>query len=556
MQCPYCQTENREDRERCYVCDRDISMLRLIVNKARHHYNQGLEHAERGRISEAIDELHNAIDLDRRFVSAHVVLGTLYARLNNFEKAQAAWQAALALQPELNKAHSYLQKAESVQACYPMVRNMQVLSGILLVLALVLTGMIVFMRRKDETAEFLRAAQEAYEAQRYNSALVELNRIGSTPARWQVVPIAARALRSAIEAEMRQRIQIIQELKYREDYAAALAALADLEAREPDDQTSAVAATIREDINHYFRQRLEALLNDFAEDRATYADIATRVTEYLQVYPEGPGKDEFRAYLERARSLEVKRRLDAVRNRFAEARDIPEALANLQVLAAEFPGNETVKRGRAEIIEEILNWSFTRFQEQLDKKDFDGAGETLKIISDLASEFADIVDVTGPVELAFRVLTDAKQDRRLAAVEALVRQGDLAEANEAIIDLLAEETLTSGELELVDSLIATVDRRTARQRANDILAAEQDFLRLRASDAKATATLAEYEWVLLKAPDMSRSDRVRVLACAAAAAIKLGQNATAETLIARIEKDKGDPALVNALRRLQRPKAR
>jgi tetratricopeptide (TPR) repeat protein len=556
MQCPYCQTENREDRERCYVCDRDISMLRLIVNKARHHYNQGLEHAERGRLREAIDELHNAIDLDRRFANAHVVLGTLYARLNEFDKAVASWQTALSLNPELNKAHNYLQKADSVQACYPMVRNLQVVSGLLLLLALVLTGMIFFMRRKDETADYLRAAQEAYDARKYRSALVELNRISETPARWQVVPVAARALRSAIEADLRQRIQIIQELKYREDYPAALAAIADLEAREPDEQTSAVAATIREDINHYFRQRIEALLDEFAEGRATYADLATRVTEYLQVYPEGPGKDEFRAYLERAKSIEVKRRLAAVRERFVESRDIPEALAALQDLAAEFPGNDTVRSGRAEVIEEILNWSFSQFQSQLDAKDFDGAAETLGTISDLASEFADIVDVTGPVALAFRVLTDAKQDRRLAAVESLVRRGDVAEANEAVMDLLAEESLTSAELQLVDSLIVTLDARAARQRANEILAAEQDFLRLRVSDAKASTTLAEYEWIIVKAQEMSGAEKSRIVACAAASALKLGQTGVAQQLITRLEQEKGDPALVNTLRRLLRPRAR
>ena len=34
MLCPYCQTENRDDREACYYCKKDLSMLRLIVNKA------------------------------------------------------------------------------------------------------------------------------------------------------------------------------------------------------------------------------------------------------------------------------------------------------------------------------------------------------------------------------------------------------------------------------------------------------------------------------------------------------------------------------------------
>ena len=64
MLCPYCQTDNREDRETCYICGKDISTIRLVTNKARQHYNDALEHAERGRTTEAIDELKNAIDLD------------------------------------------------------------------------------------------------------------------------------------------------------------------------------------------------------------------------------------------------------------------------------------------------------------------------------------------------------------------------------------------------------------------------------------------------------------------------------------------------------------
>src|SRR6476661_8050077 len=100
MQCPFCHTENREDRERCYACDKDLSMLRLLVNKARHHYNDALEHAERNRNTEAIDELRNALDLDRRFTNAHVVLGTLYAKEGKYEEAKQCWSNALELNPE------------------------------------------------------------------------------------------------------------------------------------------------------------------------------------------------------------------------------------------------------------------------------------------------------------------------------------------------------------------------------------------------------------------------------------------------------------------------
>ena len=116
MRCPYCQTENRDDREKCYHCEKDVSMLRVIVNKARHHYNVALEHAERGRIHEAVNEMRNCIDLDHQFAPAHVVLGTLYAKRGEFDKARECWNTALALNPDMAKSRDYLQRAEELLA--------------------------------------------------------------------------------------------------------------------------------------------------------------------------------------------------------------------------------------------------------------------------------------------------------------------------------------------------------------------------------------------------------------------------------------------------------
>ena len=80
MICPYCKTENRDDQESCYYCDKDLTMLRLIVNKAKHHYNLAVEHAERNRYHEAAAELRNSLDLDKNNVGTHVLLGTIYAK--------------------------------------------------------------------------------------------------------------------------------------------------------------------------------------------------------------------------------------------------------------------------------------------------------------------------------------------------------------------------------------------------------------------------------------------------------------------------------------------
>lgn len=143
MLCPYCQTENRDDREECYYCQKDLSMLRLIVNKAKHHYNQALEYAERNRDDEALHELQNAVDLDATLVNAHVVMGTIYAKREDFELAEECWRRALGLDHRYEKVHTYLEKSDRVQSAIPALKRYQAAVGVLVFLfACALAGMI------------------------------------------------------------------------------------------------------------------------------------------------------------------------------------------------------------------------------------------------------------------------------------------------------------------------------------------------------------------------------------------------------------------------------
>ena len=123
MRCPFCRTENRDERDICYNCEKDLSMLRLIVNKAKAHFNTALEYAERDRNEEAIAELHNALDLDHSHVNSHVVLGTLYAKLGQMDKAKACWLEALTIDPRFEKAHQYLGKLDLGRKSLPVVRR-------------------------------------------------------------------------------------------------------------------------------------------------------------------------------------------------------------------------------------------------------------------------------------------------------------------------------------------------------------------------------------------------------------------------------------------------
>lgn len=125
MKCPHCQTDNRDDRTACYHCQADLSLLRTMTARSRNHYARGLEHAERGRLDDAIRDLQSAVELDASFANAWLALGTLRAHRQEFELARAAWERALAIDDRLKKAHDYLNRLERVKEELPGVRIMR-----------------------------------------------------------------------------------------------------------------------------------------------------------------------------------------------------------------------------------------------------------------------------------------------------------------------------------------------------------------------------------------------------------------------------------------------
>jgi len=145
MKCPYCNTDNREDRDQCYHCGKDIGMLRLLVNKSRYHYNVALEHAERSRYPEAAAELINALDLDASFAQARVVLGTVYARMNDMERARESWKSLIESDDSMNKAWTYLGKLDIVEAERPARRWLRIFASVsagMAVIALITAGFL------------------------------------------------------------------------------------------------------------------------------------------------------------------------------------------------------------------------------------------------------------------------------------------------------------------------------------------------------------------------------------------------------------------------------
>lgn len=171
MQCPYCRTENRDERDVCYNCKKDLSTLRVVLAKAKQHFNIALEHAERGREEEAKAELYYALDLDESHVNSHIVLGTLYAKNKEFDKAEEHWHKALSIDPRYEKAHNYLEKLDSVRLSIPHAKQIRVMALLVVVLAIALVLSAIFSVRANPDQVLFEKMQELSLVPNYAEAL-------------------------------------------------------------------------------------------------------------------------------------------------------------------------------------------------------------------------------------------------------------------------------------------------------------------------------------------------------------------------------------------------
>lgn len=231
MICPYCETANRDERDRCYHCEKDLSMLRLIVNRARHHYNTALEKAERGLVDDAIAELKNALELDSRHVNAHVVLGTLLARQERFDEARQAWKEALATNPAMLKAHEYIGKSDVFRRGIPALRFYRALSlAALLALAGVcaIWGIRSYFARRaaSEPHRLFELAKAAYEQNRWAESQDLLRQLQDDNGAAQPLREAAQLFSMAIMDQVMSHSRLADQALAARDYVTAYEQLA------------------------------------------------------------------------------------------------------------------------------------------------------------------------------------------------------------------------------------------------------------------------------------------------------------------------------------------
>ncbi len=523
MQCPYCQTENREDRETCYACGKDISTIRMVVNKARQHYNDALEHAERGRVDEAIEELKNSIDLDFSLVSAHVVLGTLHARVGNFPKARESWQNALNLNPDLARAHDYLERVETVQAAMPTLATYRRIALALLVIAVALAAGLIYVTLPDRGAAPLRQANALLADNQFGEALNQLEQAKISANPKGPVRVAANALDHTLRLELQQEVRAIQDLKYRQMYPETLAAIAELKAVHPDPETSAALAVIQGDVRYYYHNLISQLYAAYEKGDLDFPTLRDEITRFISLYPNSPERDEIGGYLERAENMEVQAEMDELRRRFAQDNNVETAVEDLRDLAPRFGEMPGFKSERSIFIEEILSYLFNLFTTYLDQEDFLKASALLAGIEHVTTEFKDVVevDISGAVDLAWSVLRDARRQYQLEQIEKFITENDLPAAEQGMWSILQEPDISPAEMGVIRSYWKRIQGREQLKDFYKSHAPDSQYFNLGINDEEASRTLRLFNDV--EGMQLPRSQRVYLLGLATASALRLGE---------------------------------
>ncbi len=293
MICPYCNTQNRDDRETCYYCNKDLSLLRLIVNKAKHHYNLAVEHAQRNRYYEAITELRNSLDLDKNLLNARVLLGTIYAKQNKFDAAAREWEKALALNLQCQKAHNYIARARKAKASLPVIRWVKVSVGALAASFAIILVLLFYLLRPNPAEVLLENALTDYDNNFYGSALEKIHTFTKHHATSALAPIATSLAQSIWREIDGEKAKILNRM-YSGKYWDALEMCKNLNGFHPDAQTVLFLNHIRKEAKFSIKKTIEDHLTEFGEEESNFETLKTEIENLSRYFPADKAADAFR----------------------------------------------------------------------------------------------------------------------------------------------------------------------------------------------------------------------------------------------------------------------
>lgn len=241
-------------------------MLRLIVNRARQHYNEAADHLERGRLVEALAELQNALELDAKFEEARILRGAIFLRLERPEDARREWNKALEANPQSARAHRYLNDLAPVSRVLPVVRRVYGLLGACAAVVLLSLAAVIAAQRPSDLENGLRRGWAAFGARRLADAQEVLRELPRPLPRVDLED-SARLLDESIIALEQRALAGAERALLQQDFAAASENLDALEAMVPTSGSRIALA------------RLRRAISDEAMDAVISGDLAQTSTE-------------------------------------------------------------------------------------------------------------------------------------------------------------------------------------------------------------------------------------------------------------------------------------
>lgn len=529
MRCPQCNTENRDERGECYHCGQDLSMLRLVLNRARNHYNAALEHAERDRNDEAISELKHAVELDSTFINAWVVLGTVYAKREMFAEARDAWQKALALDPRLEKAHTYLQKAETVASSIPALRRLQFLAAGLAILAIGAFGGLALKSRPDTAASSIQRALDLAGGKRTGeaiTALAEAESRGDAPRESRRI---AAFMKTQLTDDLGRRLEHAKELVDAGSYRDAREVMAALEDEQPPAPIMEEIAALHSKIESTLSAKALAVFKRFEAGAIGYEQFNQEIAQYQNGSGEGSPVGE---YLRKAKAIYDNREGDAALERIKAEMNLVTAALEADAAAKKFPD-------RAEEFQSVIS-NRLEIKARRDAGDLDIAllqrnfAKAKSILNETKSLFAS-VGRPAPADLI------AAMENSIRAEETKIGFEEIQMAYEArdwaaVIaqtDNLAESTFTQKQRDEISiwrrqALTQTAVEAQKWMASNDVTFSDPA---IRMSTEEASRILDTYRAVLDHHPAPGSFSRRTVVLYAALASLKLDRKEDAAKLL-------------------------
>lgn len=527
MICPYCQADNLEKRDTCYNCGKDITMLRTIVNKARHHYNIGLEHAERQRYNEAIIELNNCLELDKSFLNAYVVLGTIHAKLGDEETARELWEKALSLDSSVLKAHQYLEKLKVVHERGPWRKNARYLLLVPSMVLLIALAVVGYLLLPDIEYRQFDNGIEQYTNREYAAAIDTLSGVENS---WRHRNLESRSeeLIRLIRERIENKMTMIQMAQQNGNYAEAIESIEELKQSNPPVHYLNKLDSLQSSIENNLRSRLEQSLAAYESDRITSASLIQDLSAYEALFDDPQSQQLAAEVREKFYALRFERRLEKLYDEYKREQNYYYTLDRLRELSQDYPQHERLLEMRRAIREDLIRSKLSEFAAALERKDV----SVMRALREDLLNWTPYIEEERAKEIAAgwdEAIDQFKAENLLQQLNELSFK-DVPELKE--LSQTLKQSLSPQRWEDVQKQIEEMQKRFAKE-IWEYLSLKRDwqFQRATISEEDARFTLQTYDFVLQHFdPTQLKWARDNLLYYKAVSHLKLGEREKARAM--------------------------